>query len=127
MKTFYWLVKREFWENRGSFLFAPVICGGVVLLLTLMGVIAGEVFRSRAGVPAFTTLTRALVRKERRRELAFEGLRLFDVVRWRIGKDLNDKLIHSNIRLKWDDKFYIWPFSQSEMDINKALVQNEGY
>ncbi|PWK89896.1 hypothetical protein [Fulvimonas soli] len=50
MKTFYWLVKREFWENRGSFLFAPVICGGVVLLLTLMGVIAGEVFRSRAGV-----------------------------------------------------------------------------
>jgi hypothetical protein len=83
--------------------------------------------RSRAGVPALTTLTRALVRKERRRELAFEGLRLFDVVRWRIGKDINDKLIHSNIRLKWDDKFYIWPFSQSEMDINKALKQNEGY
>nr|WP_295927456.1 RagB/SusD family nutrient uptake outer membrane protein [uncultured Dyadobacter sp.] len=83
--------------------------------------------RSRAGVPAFTTLTRGLLRKERRRELAFEGLRLFDVVRWRIGKDINDKLIHSNIRLKWDDKFYIWPFSQSEMDINKALVQNEGY
>ncbi len=83
--------------------------------------------RSRAGVPALTTLTRTLVRKERRRELAFEGLRLFDVVRWRIGKDINDKLIHSNIRLKWDDKFYIWPFSQSEMDINKALKQNEGY
>jgi hypothetical protein len=83
--------------------------------------------RSRAGVPAFTTLTRVLVRKERRRELAFEGLRLFDVVRWRIGSEINDKLIHSNIRLKWDDKFYVWPFSQSEMDINKALKQNDGY
>ena len=50
MKTFYWLVKREFWENRGSFLWAPIITGSVMLLLTLMGIIAGEVFRMRNGV-----------------------------------------------------------------------------
>lgn len=48
-KTVYWLVKREFWENRGSFLWAPVITGGVMLLLTLMGIITGEVFRMRNG------------------------------------------------------------------------------
>ncbi|MBN8921663.1 MAG: hypothetical protein BGP10_15630 [Rhodanobacter sp. 68-29] len=42
MKTFYWLVKREFWEHRGGFLWAPVITGGVFLLLNLMGIIAGE-------------------------------------------------------------------------------------
>ena len=50
MKTFYWLVKREFWEHRGSFLWAPVISAGILLLLTIMGVIAGETFRNRAGI-----------------------------------------------------------------------------
>ena len=39
MKTLYWLVKREFWEHRGSFVWAPIITGGVVLLLTLMSII----------------------------------------------------------------------------------------
>jgi len=42
MKTFYWLVKREFWEHRGGFLWAPIIVGGVFLLLNLMGIVAGE-------------------------------------------------------------------------------------
>ncbi|MFD1143662.1 RagB/SusD family nutrient uptake outer membrane protein [Larkinella insperata] len=83
--------------------------------------------RKRAGLSPITSLTRAALRKERRKELAFEGLRYFDVVRWKIGSEINGKLIHSNINLKWDDKFYVWPFSQSEMDINKALVQNSGY
>ncbi|HEY1588171.1 MAG TPA: ABC-2 transporter permease, partial [Rhodanobacter sp.] len=61
MKTFYWLVKREFWEHRGSFVWAPIITGGVVLLLTLMSIITGEVFRARGGVHVngidFNTIT----------------------------------------------------------------------
>ena len=43
MKTFYWLVKREFWEHRGGFLWTPVIVGGVFLLLNLMGIITSRV------------------------------------------------------------------------------------
>ncbi|WP_426661284.1 hypothetical protein [Rhodanobacter aciditrophus] len=43
LNEMYWLVKREFWEHRGGFLWAPVIVGGVFLLLNIMGVIAGEV------------------------------------------------------------------------------------
>ena len=43
MKTFYWLVKREFWEHRGGFLWAPIITGGIFLLLNIMGIITGEV------------------------------------------------------------------------------------
>ena len=31
--TLFWLVKREFWEHRGGFFWAPVITGGVFLLL----------------------------------------------------------------------------------------------
>ena len=61
MKTFYWLVKREFWEHRGSFLLAPIITGGVMLVLTLMGIITSEVFRARNGVQVngidFNTIT----------------------------------------------------------------------
>lgn len=49
-KTLFWLVKREFWEHRGSFLWAPVITGGIMLLLTTMGLITAEVFRMRSGV-----------------------------------------------------------------------------
>jgi ABC-2 type transport system permease protein len=50
MKTFYWLVKREFWENRGGFLWAPIITGGVFLLLNIMGIIAAEVLGPRHGM-----------------------------------------------------------------------------
>lgn len=50
MKTFYWLVKREFWEHRGGFLRAPLLTGGIFLLLNLMGIVSGEVLRVRNGI-----------------------------------------------------------------------------
>jgi ABC-2 type transport system permease protein len=48
-KTLYWLIRREFWEHRGGFIWAPVITGIVFLVLNLMGIIGGEVFGSRNG------------------------------------------------------------------------------
>lgn len=99
--------------------------GGSISDATVVGYI--NAIRERAGVAPYTTLSRTELRNERRRELAFEGLRYFDVVRWRIGNQINGKLIHSNIRLIWDDTFYLWPFSQSEMDINTNLRQNANY
>lgn len=48
-KTLYWLVRREFWEHRGGFVWAPVITGIVFLVLNLMGIVSGEVFGSRNG------------------------------------------------------------------------------
>lgn len=50
MKTFYWLVKREFWEHRGGFFWAPVITGGVFLLLNVMGIITAEVLGASHGI-----------------------------------------------------------------------------
>jgi ABC-2 type transport system permease protein len=50
MKTFYWLVKREFWEHRGGFLWAPLITGGIFLLLNIMGLITAEVIGARHGI-----------------------------------------------------------------------------
>ncbi|GLQ87056.1 hypothetical protein [Dyella flagellata] len=48
-KTLYWLVKREFWEHRGGFIWTPVITGIVFLVLNLMGIVGGEVFGFRHG------------------------------------------------------------------------------
>ncbi len=42
------LLKREYWEHRGGFLWAPVIAGGISLLLTLMGIIMALVAGYRA-------------------------------------------------------------------------------
>ena len=50
MKTFYWLLKREYWENRGQLLWTPVITGAVFVLINIMGIIAGEVIRGRNNI-----------------------------------------------------------------------------
>ena len=42
------LLRREFWEHKGGFLWAPVIAGGISLVLTAMAGIAGEVMIGRA-------------------------------------------------------------------------------
>ena len=87
--------------------------------------------RSRAGVTPYTTLTRENLRKERRREMAMEGLRFYDIKRWKIGSTMTGKEIYNSggvsYKMTWIDKMYYWPFSQGEMDINKKLVNNTGY
>ena len=45
MNTFKWLLKREYWEHRGGFFWAPLITGAVFMLLTIMAIIAGESLR----------------------------------------------------------------------------------
>ena len=42
------LLRREFWEHKGGFLWAPVWAGGISLVLTLMALIFGEVAARRA-------------------------------------------------------------------------------
>ncbi len=43
MKTYLWLIKREFWEHRGGFVWAPIWTGVALLALLLLGLIAAEV------------------------------------------------------------------------------------
>jgi ABC-2 type transport system permease protein len=50
INNLYWLVKREFWEHRGGFLWAPLVTAGIFLLLTVMGVITAEVIGARHGI-----------------------------------------------------------------------------
>lgn len=44
-KSFSWLLKREFWENRGGFWTAPLVTAAIFLALNAMGLITAEVFR----------------------------------------------------------------------------------
>lgn len=42
-KTLYWLIRREFWEHRGGFIWAPAVTGGIFLLMTILAIVTGEV------------------------------------------------------------------------------------
>lgn len=46
MTTFGWLVKREYWESRRGFLWAQVWAAAAILILTVLGMIAGEVWNA---------------------------------------------------------------------------------
>ncbi|PJA42965.1 MAG: hypothetical protein CO182_00975, partial [Lysobacterales bacterium CG_4_9_14_3_um_filter_62_6] len=42
MNAFVTLLKREFWEHRGGFLWAPLVVISVFVMITLMGLTIGE-------------------------------------------------------------------------------------
>lgn len=110
--------------------------------------------RDDVNMPAVTTMDpaelREIIRRERRVEFAFEGLRYFDILRWGIAaEELNRqytgmKLTNSPENyadFPVDDQGYLiyqernfkeginelWPIPLSEMEINPNLVQNPGY
>lgn len=112
--------------------------------------------RLRAGLPSVDrskyisqAQTRELVRRERRVELAMEGLRWFDIQRWKIGDqvmngpvygaristiDATGKVTytsadHAKIEERVFDpaKNYLWPLPQNQLDLAKKLTQNPGY
>lgn len=85
---------------------------------------------------------RQFVRDERARELAFEGLRLFDINRWEIGEEkaglLQGMFYINEATGEWEimdygqvasfrERDYCWPIPASEMDINDVITQNPGY
>lgn len=47
MQAFTWLLKREYWENRGGFWLAPVVTAAIFLGLNALGLITAEVFKGR--------------------------------------------------------------------------------
>lgn len=81
-----------------------------------------------------------IVRRERRCELAIEGLRLYDIRRWKTietvmnGRPHGAKFAEGNTKYielderKFDStRDYLFAIPQSQRDINKNLTQNPGY
>jgi len=46
--TFPILLRREYWENKGGFFWAPIVAAGLFLLLTMMAIVVGEVAANKA-------------------------------------------------------------------------------
>lgn len=86
---------------------------------------------------------RNIVRRERRCELALEGLRHKDIIRWKTAENVLNGWCHG---LKTGDvvgadngyvrienrvfnpaKHYLWPIPQNERDLNKNLTQNPSW
>jgi hypothetical protein len=112
--------------------------------------------RAAVNMPAVTetdpvALT-TILRRERRVELAWEGLRLYDLFRWRIAHIVLRSKVHgmklcTSAEAATYTKFpvdqngfyfceetffredvdYLWPIPQSERDVNSNLTQNPGY
>ncbi|MDP4251906.1 MAG: RagB/SusD family nutrient uptake outer membrane protein [Bacteroidota bacterium] len=93
--------------------------------------------RARPGInmpPIPAGLTQDDMRKriwnERRVEFGLEGRRYSDIRRWKLAETYLNSLVlpGSGTQYVFDPaKNYLWPFPQSEIDINKNLVQNPGY
>lgn len=112
--------------------------------------------RSRVGMVPITEVypnasTEELIdlyRRERRLELAYENHRYFDTRTWMISKKVDNGSIYGmNIEFPgsgtttpegfwkrtvvdtriFKDNFYLYPFSQREVERNKMLVQNYGW
>ena len=85
---------------------------------------------------------RKILRHERRIELACEGLRYYDIIRWRICDQVKNGDMYGfaimneetgkreNIFMEkrvWKDHMYVWPIPQDALDLNPSLEQNTGW
>ena len=58
----------------------------------------------------------------------FEGLRYYDLKRWKIAGEVLNNVEDGVIPYNFEDRFYEWPLPQSEIDkSNGVLIQNENY
>lgn len=46
-RTFAWLLKREYWEHRGAFVWAQFITGGIAVFFALLGAVIGAISARR--------------------------------------------------------------------------------
>ena len=107
--------------------------------------------RSRAGFTdsealSFPSITqegyRNAIRNERRVELAMEGLRVFDIRRWKTAElvlngwahgakygqaDVDNGYVRVNLRQFDPGKHYLWPVPRDERNMNPNLTQNPGW
>lgn len=78
---------------------------------------------------------------ERAREFAFEGLRLFDIMRWGIGEEVTGPVLGAHFERDgevylqdvgytrtFSDHHHLWPIPQSEVNSNSEITENNpGY
>ncbi|MGO3194730.1 MAG: RagB/SusD family nutrient uptake outer membrane protein [Sphingobacterium sp.] len=110
-----------------------------------------KLIRERAGLENAAALNfpagasqdqlRTIIRNERRTELALEGLRYYDIVRWKAGSQYlqgevrgakfangNSSYIRLDTRKFDENRDYLWSVPRSQIDLNQNLLPNNpGY
>lgn len=104
---------------------------------------AGFTLPGALDFPTGATNLKDIVRNERRCELAFEGSRRNDIIRWRIAEDVLNGWCHGlytgesvgtdggfvRVEQRQFDpaRHYLWPIPQKERDLNRNLEQNPNW
>jgi hypothetical protein len=109
-----------------------------------------ETIRRRAGLNPYQLAPglsqaqmREIIQNERRKELAFEEHRFYDVRRWKLAESLFDQQLHGTtifktgtgtiyqempvLKLHFEKKMYLAPIPFSEVIKNSNMVQNPGW
>ncbi len=102
-----------------------------------------ELYSNNPGKPNSKEGLREIIRKERRIELALEGQKFWDFIRWKIADEELSKPV-----LQWDTsqetpeyyyrilttyirqfslRDYLWPINEASLYTNKNLIQNPGW
>jgi hypothetical protein len=95
--------------------------------------------RVRAGLPKVDrgaygsqSKLRELIRNERAVELVLEGVRYYDIRRWKTAPDVMKNIYDVKNGLAqeriWNDRLYLMPVPQSQIDLSYGVLkQNSGY
>ena len=103
-----------------------------------------DVKQPSIGSTASQAELRAIVRRERTVELAFEGTRLFDIRRWKIAETVLPGPVYGitykaangalttiqavGVNRNFDKtRHYLWPIPQKEINLTPTLTQNPGW
>ncbi|MGE0079569.1 MAG: RagB/SusD family nutrient uptake outer membrane protein [Bacteroidales bacterium] len=105
----------EMYLNRAEAIVNGAVVAGVTALADVNAVV------TRRGLTAYSSVGADVVFSERRKELAFEGHLWFDYAR------TNRASVRSDLSLAADNYKWALPIPQRELDVNKNLVQNDGY
>jgi hypothetical protein len=101
-------------------------------------------FSTKPNKPDTKDGLRQIIQQERTIELAFEGKRFWDIRRWKKIDELNEQPRGWNISGETTDDFYnlvpvaqvpvkftvkdyFWPIKESDLTVNKNLIQNYGW
>src|SRR5690606_1970753 len=102
---------------------------------------AGFTSAAALNFPTHATDLRDIIRRERRSELALEGLRYFDIIRWKEGTKYLSGYVYGakfannnteNIQLDYrafnEQRDYLWSLPLDQMNLNTNLrPNNPGY
>lgn len=88
-----------------------------------------NLIRERANLTSLSSTTAILneIFLERRRELAFEGHLIFDIVRFKKDIVRNKGCLATVCNLNYPSNFFVLPIPQTSIELNENIRQNEGY